>query len=166
MVIVIMVIGLISGSDPMILAIVVYLMLPIGTVIFLLLLDALGQTYIIKRIQMPRSTVPLYPQLTVVESVVDETHLFEKLRKYDKRLKYHDDDPSVADNHFTGLFQSVYGPASRRSKGDIHLGDRPKRGEVTSLRRGVDLGIWMRLMMSWPRASSRRRKITVPIGSI
>lgn len=87
-VIVIMVIGLISGSDPMILAIVVYLMLPIGTVIFLLLLDALGQTYIIKRVQMPRSTVPLYPQLTVVESEVDETPLFEKLRKYDKRLKY------------------------------------------------------------------------------
>ncbi len=87
-VIVIMVIGLISGSYPMILAIVVYLMLPIGTVIFLLLLDALGQTYIIKRIQMPRSTVPLYPQLTVVESEVDETPLFEKLRKYDKRLKY------------------------------------------------------------------------------
>ena len=87
-VIVIMVIGLISGSDPMILAIVVYLMLPIGTVIFLLLLDALGQTYIIKRIQMPRSSVPLYPQLTVVESEVDETPLFEKLRKYDKRLKY------------------------------------------------------------------------------
>mgnify|MGYP000954067722 FL=1 len=52
-VIVIMVIGLISGSDPLILALVVYLMLPIGTVIFLLLLDTLGQTYIIKRIQMP-----------------------------------------------------------------------------------------------------------------
>lgn len=87
-VIVIMVIGLISGSDPLILALVVYLMLPIGTVIFLLLLDTLGQTYIIKRIQMPRSTVPLYPQLTVVESEVDETPLFEKLKKYDKRLKY------------------------------------------------------------------------------
>ncbi|ABN07623.1 type II secretion system protein [Methanocorpusculum labreanum Z] len=87
-VIVIMVIGLISGSDPMILAIVVYLMLPIGTVIFLLLLDALGQTYIIKRVQMPRSTVPLYPQLTIVEAEEDETPLFEKLKKYDKRLKY------------------------------------------------------------------------------
>jgi flagellar protein FlaJ len=87
-VIVIMVIGLISGSDPLILALVVYLMLPIGTVIFLLLLDALGQTYIIKRIQMPRSTVPLYPQLTVVESKEDETPLFEKLRKYDKRLRF------------------------------------------------------------------------------
>ncbi|MDO9523333.1 MAG: type II secretion system F family protein [Methanocorpusculum sp.] len=86
-VIVIMVIGLISGSDPLILALVVYLMLPIGTVIFLLLLDALGQTYIIKRTQMPRSTVSLYPQLTIMESEEDETPLFEKLRKYDKRLR-------------------------------------------------------------------------------
>jgi len=87
-VIVIMVIGLISGSDPIILAMVVYLMLPVGTVIFLLLLDALGQTYIIKRIQMPRSTVPLYPNLTVIKSEVDETPLFEKLKKYDKRLRF------------------------------------------------------------------------------
>jgi len=85
-VIVIMVIGLISGSDPFILALVVYLMLPIGTVIFLLLLDALGQTYIIKRIQMPRSTFPLYPNLNVIESEVDETPLYNKLKKYDKRV--------------------------------------------------------------------------------
>ncbi len=66
-VIVIMVIGLILGSDSLILSLVVYLMLPIGTVIFLPLLDALGQTYIIKRIQMPRLTAPLYPHLAVRE---------------------------------------------------------------------------------------------------
>ena len=84
-VIVIMVIGLISGSDPLILAIVVYLMLPLGTVMFLILLDALGQTYIIKRIQMPRSAAPLYPHLTISEPKEDETPLFKMMEKYDKR---------------------------------------------------------------------------------
>lgn len=87
-VIVIMVIGLISGSDPMILAIVVYLMLPIGTVMFLLLLDALGQTYIIKRIQMPMSNAPLYPHLTITKPKEDETRLYEMMEKYDKRLRF------------------------------------------------------------------------------
>ncbi|MEA5086445.1 hypothetical protein SDC9_33196 [bioreactor metagenome] len=84
-VIVIMVIGLISGSDPLILAIVTYLMLPLGTVMFLILLDALGQTYIIKRIQMPRSAAPLYPHLTISEPKEDETPLFKMMEKYDKR---------------------------------------------------------------------------------
>ncbi|HJJ43473.1 MAG TPA: type II secretion system F family protein [Methanocorpusculum sp.] len=87
-VIVIMTIGLISGSDPLILAMVVYLMLPIGTLIFIVLLDTLGQTYIIKRIQMPKSTILLYPNLTMVQPEEDEAPLYEKLRRYDKSREF------------------------------------------------------------------------------
>jgi len=87
-VIVIMVLGMISGSDPAILASVVYLMLPVGTAIFIVLLDTLGQAYIIDRLQMPASTLLHYPNKEIVEAKVDETPLFEQLKKYDKREKY------------------------------------------------------------------------------
>ncbi|HKL97494.1 MAG TPA: type II secretion system F family protein [Methanocorpusculum sp.] len=87
-VIVIMTIGLISGSDPIILAMIVYLMLPIGTLIFIVLLDTLGQTYIIKRIQMPKSNAQLYPNLTIAQPEEDEAPLYERLRRYDKSRKF------------------------------------------------------------------------------
>ena len=86
-VIVIMVIGMISGSDPIILAAVVYLMLPIGTAIFIILLDTLNQGYIIERIRMPASGVLYYPQKEVTKASVDETPLFDQMEKYDKRRK-------------------------------------------------------------------------------
>lgn len=87
-VIVIMVLGMISGSDPAILAAVVYLMLPIGTAIFIILLDTISQGYIIERIRMPVSGILYYPEKEIVKAKVDETPLFAGLEKYDKRRKY------------------------------------------------------------------------------
>ncbi len=83
-VIVIMVLGLISGSNPLILALVVYVMLPIGTVIFLLLLDTLGQEYLIERKDLNIDTTSLYPDVTVVHADHDETPMFRALEKYDR----------------------------------------------------------------------------------
>lgn len=83
-VIVIMVLGLISGSDPLILGLVIYVMLPIGTIIFLLLLDTLGQEYQIERKDMELLAEKQYHDIEIVQTQRDEAPLFKKLEKHDK----------------------------------------------------------------------------------
>ena len=51
-------------------------------------LTPLVKAYIIDRLQMPASTLLHYPDKEIVEAKVDETPLFEQLKKYDKREKY------------------------------------------------------------------------------
>ncbi|MDO5845053.1 MAG: type II secretion system F family protein [Methanocorpusculum sp.] len=89
-VIVIMVMGMISNPDPTILALVVYAMLPMGTVVFLLLIDTLGQTYIIERKDLPKFIGSPYPHMTLMEASRDEDYLYDAIDKYDKGKKLRD----------------------------------------------------------------------------
>lgn len=89
-VIVIMVMGMISNPDPTILALVVYAMLPIGTIIFLLLIDTLSQNYIIERKDLPKYLGSPYPYMTMIDSDKDETPYYEAIEKYDKWKKFRD----------------------------------------------------------------------------
>lgn len=87
-VIVLMVIGMISQPNPTILAMVVYLVLPIGTVVFLLLVDTISQMNTFKRVVKPLPPVERYTNLEIVEAEEDEAPLYDILADYDKNKDY------------------------------------------------------------------------------
>ena len=87
-VIVLMVIGMISQPNPTILAMVVYMVLPIGTVVFLLLVDTISQMNTFKRVEKKLPPVQRYTHLNIVPAKQDETPLYDILDDYDKHKEF------------------------------------------------------------------------------
>lgn len=89
-VIVLMVIGMISTPNPLILAMVVYFALPVGTVVFLLLVDTISQKNVFKRVECNKKESGHYTHLEIVRAEKDETPLFKILKEYDRKKAFRD----------------------------------------------------------------------------
>ncbi|MDU9376124.1 hypothetical protein McpSp1_07140 [Methanocorpusculaceae archaeon Sp1] len=91
-IIVVMVMGMISSANPLILAVIIYVMLPFGTAIFLLMLDIISEIHEDKSeklhamasIQEPEH----FPSIPLVMPTESESLMFAKLAENDKKIKY------------------------------------------------------------------------------
>lgn len=88
-VIFLMVLGMISTPNPAVLAAVVYGLLPIGTMIFILLIDSLNKNHIIKRKELPAASDYNFKNLETIPCDVCESEdfIYNAIEKYDKRKK-------------------------------------------------------------------------------
>lgn len=87
-IIVVMVMGMLSSADPMILGIVIYVMLPFGTAIFLLLLDMISdQSSTISSTIKKKYDKIRYRDIPLREATEDEAPLYAKLAAFDKNAK-------------------------------------------------------------------------------
>ena len=89
-IIVVMVMGMLSSADPLILGIVIYLMLPFGTAVFLLLLDMISDQ---ATPASPEDTAGTQKSLRYLDVAMkkpdtDESPLYAKLAAYDKGAKF------------------------------------------------------------------------------
>ncbi|WP_338094872.1 type II secretion system F family protein [Methanorbis furvi] len=91
-IIVVMVMGMISSANPLILAVIIYVMLPFGTAIFLLMLDIISEIHEDKSeklhamasVQEPEH----FPSIPLVMPTESESLMFAKLAENDKKIKY------------------------------------------------------------------------------
>lgn len=90
-IIVVMVMGMISSANPLILALIIYVMLPFGTAVFLLMLDLISEVHEDKSEEIHETKrriweeMPEYSSVRVVMPHESETFAFERLRKRDER---------------------------------------------------------------------------------
>lgn len=89
-IIVVMVMGMLSSADPLILGIVIYLMLPFGTAVFLLLLDMISDQATPTSPENPAKTGKRerYADVAMKTPETDEGPLYAKLAAYDKGAKF------------------------------------------------------------------------------
>jgi flagellar protein FlaJ len=93
-IIVVMVMGMISSANPLILALIIYVMLPFGTAVFLLMLDLISEVHEDKSEEIHETkggiwkTKPEFSSVRVVDTEVSEAPEFERLAKRDAKEKY------------------------------------------------------------------------------
>ncbi len=93
-IIVVMVMGMISSANPLILAVIIYVMLPFGTAIFLLMLNVISEVHEDKseEIHMKKASLARegehFSSIPVVMPSASESPAFARLAKRDSQEKY------------------------------------------------------------------------------
>ncbi|MCZ0860610.1 type II secretion system F family protein [Methanocorpusculum sp. MG] len=93
-IIVVMVMGMISSANPLILALIIYVMLPFGTAVFLLMLDMISEVHEDKseEIHEKKGSIwekkPEFSSVPMMMPKTSESPAFERLRKRDEKEKY------------------------------------------------------------------------------
>lgn len=89
-IIVVMVMGMLSSADPMILGVIIYLMLPFGTAVFLLLLDMISDQSEVVPLETAKQKQrdERYRDVATRAPETDESPLYAKLAAYDKGVKF------------------------------------------------------------------------------